>query len=86
MIMILFYWNYIHVVQKMNYTQKKDITSKIVNVSIRLYHNAVKKEYYIDSDKSDKSDKSNQKIYDSYLNVLNGKVIDNKVYILSIDS
>ena len=45
-----------------------------------LIYGPDKKEYYIDSDKS------NQKIYDKYLNVLNGKVIDNKVYIFSIDS
>ena len=45
-----------------------------------LIYGPDKKEYYIDSDKSD------QKIYDKYLNVLNGKVIDNKVYIFSIDS
>jgi len=45
-----------------------------------LIYGPDKKEYYIDSDKSD------QKIYDKYLNVLNGKIIDNKVYIFTIDS
>ena len=42
-----------------------------------LIYGPEKKEYYIDSD---------QKIYDKYLNVLNGKIIDNKVYIFTIDS